>query len=158
MKLIEHQSRQWLFESSRNEKLLLASLLQLFPLVPPDHHRLSRNARLPGLAENQRWLEESQAAQQAENRRRIAAWLEQPGRFQPRGKVFRFALDRPELEWFLQVLNDVRVGSWLACGSPDLENLSQLPQNKIALMHLRRMELAGAFVSFFLAALEADAT
>ena len=56
-----------------------------------------------------------------------------------------------ELEWLLQVLNDVRVGSWLKLGQPD-ENQSPdvTPEN---FQFVLAMEVCGAFQSALLAAL-----
>lgn len=150
MKLVRRQKNQLQFEVSQHEKKLLAAVLKLFPLVPVTHHRLSKTADIPQPEENQRLLEESIQAQQNENRQLLAALLNDAGRFQPCEAGFRFTLNRAEIEWLLQVLNDVRVGSWLALGSPDLEREKQLALNAQSLMHLQRMELAGMFEMFFL--------
>jgi len=53
----------------------------------------------------------------------------------------------------LQVLNDVRVGSWIALGSPDPESGKKILFNEKLLPHFRTMELAGAFEMVFLDAL-----
>ena len=59
----------------------------------------------------------------------------------------------PEIEWLLQVLNDVRVGSWIALGSPDPEQDKKIVYHKDMLPHFQMMELAGAFETVFLDAL-----
>ena len=58
-----------------------------------------------------------------------------------------------ENQWLLQVLNDVRVGSWIALGSPDPEQGKKIVFNEKILPHFRAMELAGAFETVFLDAL-----
>jgi hypothetical protein len=62
-----------------------------------------------------------------------------------------------EIEWLLQVLNDVRLGSWIALGSPDLEREDQLAVTIQTLPHLQRMELAGRLEMFFLNAISGAA-
>ena len=45
--------------------------------------------------------------------------LAEDGRFSPTEAGFRFSINRSQIEWLLQVLNDIRVGSWLILGEPD---------------------------------------
>ena len=150
MKLLRRQKEPWLFEISPREKNLLVAVLKNFPMVVPTHHRLSKNGGVSNQAENQRLLEESLQTQKNENRRRLAALLNNAEKFKPCEAGFHFTLTRTEIEWLLQVLNDVRVGSWLALGSPDLELENQVALNEQTLPHLQRMELAGMFEMFFL--------
>ena len=72
-------------------------------------------------AENQTLLEEAIAAQQQTHKQQVEALLANKARFVEESGGFRFALDRDQVEWLLQVLNDVRVGSWLILGCPDPE-------------------------------------
>ena len=51
------------------------------------------------------------------------------------------------MDWVLQVLNDVRVGSWVLLGSP--EELAMDLNEKTA-PHFRAMEMAGYFQAQFL--------
>ena len=67
------------------------------------------------------------------------------------GSRFRLLLQPTEVEWLLQVLNDVRVGSWLALGEPDEDKPPDLtPEN---FRYAVAMEVCGAFQSALLAAL-----
>jgi hypothetical protein len=150
MKVVRRQKEKIFFEFSHKEKILWLAILKLFPLVPKSHHRLSKNREIPDHEENQRLLEESLQQQQHENRQLLTTLLGDPGRFKPCEAGFKFSLARSEIEGLLQVLNDVRIGSWIALGSPDLEREKQLAINAQSLMHLQRMELAGMFETFFL--------
>jgi len=141
------------FEISRREKDLLFEILRLYPLVPPAHQRLSKTAAAGRLNEHQRLLEEALAAQRAENRRYILALLDEPDRFQTAPNGLLLKISRSEADWLLQVLNDVRVGSWIALGSPDTEAGGKIPANEETAPHLRSMEIAGAFESVLLDAL-----
>ena len=158
MKLIRTRREKLVFEISLPEKRLLFEVLKLYPLISPTHHRLSKTARTAKHDENQRLLEESLAAQREENRKNVRAMLDEPGRFQAAASGFQLTLSRPEIEWLLQVLNDVRVGSWIALGSPDPEQGKKIVFNEKILPHFRTMELAGAFEMVFLDALSGHAT
>ena len=71
------------------------------------------------VAADQRMLEEALAAQKAESRRRLDAWLEQHARPGAPARSGPLRFSAADLDWLLQVLNDIRVGSWLRLGSPD---------------------------------------
>ena len=153
MKLLRPRRKLLVFEISRREKDLLFEILRLYPLVPPAHHRLSKTAARGRLNEHQRLLEEALAAQRAENRKHILALLDEPGRFQTGPNGLLLKINRSEADWLLQVLNDVRVGSWIALGSPDTEAGEKIPVNEETAPHVRSMEIAGAFESVLLDAL-----
>ncbi len=153
MKLIRTKREKLVFEISLSEKRLLCEVLKLYPLISPTHYRLTKAARTAKHDENQKLLEESLAAQREENRKNVRAMLDEPGRFQAAASGFHLSLSGPEIEWLLQVLNDVRVGSWIALGSPDPEQGKKIVFNEKILPHFRTMELAGAFEMVFLDAL-----
>jgi len=137
------------FHLSRKEKQLLFETLKLYPLVPASHHRLSRGSNGPSADENQQLLEEALAEQRAENRRKILAMLSGRRRFRKKKSGFEFTLKRPQIEWLLQVFNDVRIGSWLALGEPGDEP-EVTPRT---VKYLIAMELGGMFESVLLSAL-----
>ena len=153
MKLIRTQREKLAFEISLPEKRLLFEVLKLYPLITTTHHRLSKTARSAKQADNQRLLEESLAAQREVNRKNVRAMLDQPGHFQTTTHGLHLTLARPEIEWLLQVLNDVRVGSWIALGSPDPDQGKPIAIDEKSVTHFRTMELAGAFQMVFLNAL-----
>ena len=157
MKLIRTKREKLVFEISLPEKRLLFEVLKLYPLISATHHRLSKTAKTAKHDENQRLLEESLAAQRQENRKNVRAMLDESGRFQAAASGFQLTLSGPEIEWLLQVLNDVRVGSWIALGSPDPEQDKKIVFNEKILPHFRTMELAGAFEMVFLDALSGHA-
>jgi hypothetical protein len=88
----------------------------LYPLVPAAHQRLSKSEERP---ECQQLLDEALAAQRQENKKFVETFL-QSGTKAPGDEAgWRFLLPVAQMEWLLQVLNDVRVGSWLIMGSPN---------------------------------------
>ena len=153
MKLIRARRNQLVFDIGRREKRLLDEILGLYPLVPPAHYRLSKNVQSGQFVEHQRLLEESLAAQRQENRKNVKSLLDEPGRYQATPTGFLLKVTRPETEWLLQVLNDVRVGSWIALGSPDTEQGEKILLTEETAPQVRSMEVAGAFEAVFLDAL-----
>jgi hypothetical protein len=139
----------FVFQLAAREKDLLFEMLQLYPLVPVGHQRLTQAAAAQS-DENQRLLEESLAEHRAANRRQVEVLLKAPERFAKRSRGLWLTLTTAEVECLLQVLNDVRVGSWLALGEPDESRPPEItPENfRFAVA----MEVSGAFESVLLAA------
>lgn len=150
MKLVKADGKQFSFQIDRREKHLLFKVIGLFPLVPVAHHRLSRTEERP---DDQELLEAALAAQRREHKNQVLAMLRAKSRFRENKRGYRFSLKPGQMEWLLQVLNDVRVGSWLALGSPDglAEAFTKL--NGETAPHFYAMELAGFFQMTLLAAL-----
>jgi hypothetical protein len=146
------------FEFDLREKQMLFQVLGQYPLVPVVHHRLSRLGSPPAAPgqDQQAWLEESLAAHREETRQRVRRLMANPGNFPPKGGGFRWTAARADMEWMLQVLNDVRVGSWLALGSPDLEVARQAAPKQEALAHWVTMDIAGGFETIFIAVLNGE--
>jgi hypothetical protein len=139
------------FQLGAREKDLLCDLLSFYPLVPPAHHRLHQSPPAGEPDENQRLLEEALAEQRRENQRAVRALLDDPARFQPMKPGLKLRLTHAEVERLLQILNDVRVGGWLALGSPEPGAVPKVtPAN---LQYHLAMEAGGLFESALLAAL-----
>ena len=153
MKLIRTRREKLVFEISLPEKRLLFEVLKLYPLVSATHHRLGRKSNIVQPNDHQRLLEESLADQRKENRKNVQAMLDKPGHFQTTASGGQLTLSGPEIEWLLQVLNDIRVGSWIALGSPDPEQGKTTTFDEKTAPHFHMMELAGAFEMVFLDAL-----
>jgi hypothetical protein len=153
VKLIRTSKTRLWFQLSEREKRLLVQVLKLYPRVPSAHQPLSKSGRMPDQAENQRLLDEALAEQRAVNRKQMQALLADPARFQKAETGWHLRLSRSEVEWVLQVLNDVRVGSWVILGSPEgkIETL-----NAETAPHFWAMEMAGYFQMQLLAASEGE--
>jgi len=149
VKLLKAGAQRLTFSISRQEKQLLFRVLEFYPLIPETHHRLSRTEDRP---DDQKLLEEALAHQRAQLKQQVAAWKKARAglcRKNPRG---RLALKPAEVNWLLQVLNDIRVGSWLALDSPDgpAEIIAAL--NEKTARHFWLMEAAGGFQTVLLMA------
>jgi hypothetical protein len=155
MKFVQANHEGYGFEFNLREKQLFCKVLSLYPLIPSDHHQLSRAAK-PADGENQKLLEESLAAHREEARKMVRSLINNPRSFLARGHSFRWAASRAEMESILQVLNDVRVGSWLALGSPNLQTAKNAAATRENEKHYWAMDIAGGFEMIFIAALSGD--
>jgi hypothetical protein len=151
VKLLRSDKRGFVFHIGEREKHLLMETLQLYPLVPASHHRLARNGDSPEDNERQRLLDEALAEHRRENRRQLQAMLNEPRRFVETESGVHLTLTAAQIEWLLQVLNDIRVGSWLALGEPE-QGVEPEPTKHNAHGFLA-LEVSGLFESALLAAL-----
>jgi hypothetical protein len=142
MKLVKATKSRFVFELGQREKRSLPQILKLYPCVPSAHHVLSKSGRLPDDVANQQLLDEALAEQRAENKKRVQALLADPRRFEQTETGARLSLSPAEVEWLLQVLNDIRVGSWVILGSPE-NKPAEL--NAATAPHFLAMEMAGYF-------------
>jgi hypothetical protein len=134
---------------------MLFKVLSLYPLVPPAHYQLSKIAT-DEEGENQKLLEESLATHREETRQAVKCFLTNPLTFVLKGNCFRWRASRAEMEWILQVLNEVRVGSWLALGAPDLQEPAPPHPTAGIESHYWAMDIAGGFQMIFVAALSGE--
>jgi len=157
MKLLHTSPDAYGFEFDPHEARLFFKVLARYPLIPSGHHRLSRNPEAGAAGgENQALLEEALAAHREETRQKVRRLTGQAGQPPATGTGFRWNAARADLEWVLQVLNDVRVGSWLALGSPHLQTERSGPVTAEQLAHYWAMDIAGGFEMIFIAALGGD--
>ena len=155
MKLIRAEQDQFEFEMRFGEQARMRQLLQRYPLVPASHHRLSRG-KIPKRAEDQQLLEEALQSQREEHRKQVESLLNEPQRFVQIERGYRATFSRGEIEWLLQVLNDVRIGSWLALGAPEEHPELKPGISAKAVLHLATMDLAAFFEMRFLSAVSGD--
>jgi hypothetical protein len=151
MKLVRTSKNRFVFQLGQREKRLLLDLLELYPLMPPAHQRLSKGAGLPDQEASQRLLDEALAEQRAENKKHLRALLADPKRWAATEAGRLLTVSPSEVEWLLQVLNDIRVGSWVLLGSPE-EKTTVL--NEKTGPNIWAMELAGFFQMRLLEAIE----
>jgi hypothetical protein len=151
MKLVKTTKSRLVFEMGQREKRSLPQILKLYPCVPSAHHVLSKSGRLPDQEANQQLLDEALAEQRAENKKQVQALLTDPRKFEHTETGAHLSLSPAEVEWLMQVLNDIRVGSWVILGSPD-QKPAELTSANAA--HFLAMEMAGYFQMQLLEALQ----
>ncbi len=150
MTLVHAAKGKLVFRVGDSEKSLLTTLLELYPRVTSAAtlSSPSRKARHP--KETEALLEEALADQRAQNKKQVKAFLADANRFEKVDDGWRFSLTPAEADWMLRVLNDIRIGSWVALGSPE-ERLDVLDQNN--LRDFWAMEISGRFEAVLLEAL-----
>jgi len=145
VKLIQRDGESFLFHISKREKGLLFEVLKLYPLIPIAHHRVSQTAAAPRVTESQKLLESALADRTRENKRQLLAMLNQEARLQEIDGAHRLTLSGPQMEWLLQVLNDIRIGSWLVLGEPDEKKGKPIELNDENARYYAAMEFCGLF-------------
>jgi hypothetical protein len=143
----------FLFQLGRQEERLLLDLLQLYPRIPPAHLVISKSGNLPDQKSSQKLLDDALAEQREENKHRVQKLITDRGRWTEDNEVVQTSLGAGELDWLLQILNDIRIGSWVILGSP--EELFEVVNQDTA-PHLWAMEMAGLFQMYLIHALEEE--
>jgi len=140
------------FQLSKQEVEWLLGVLKLYPQLDSNCHRITRGAADEIQAEQQ-WLEDAMTQRRGEHRRKLEKFLSTPGRFRHEAPdQFRFALTGEQMEWLLQILNDVRVGCWVKIGRPELEPLRKTKLTAEEARALSALELSGFFQMILLGA------
>jgi len=136
------QARVYGLRSSDLQMLLV--VLGSFPLMTR-RQSLSKSGDAAEMDEAQRLLDEALRERQEAMRIELEAWLKAPDRFRQVEGRLEWHVETSRHEWLLQIFNDVRVGAWLALGSP--EDLEAAHQNatKESIRQLALMDMAGMF-------------
>lgn len=119
MKFLQFSRQRYQFLLAPEERVALVQLLQNYPLIPAGYHRPSVAGDPDQPSTTGEVLREALEFQREENRDALKQLLASPGRFKRDENGYRLNLKRAEIEWLLQVINDIRVGCWLALGQPD---------------------------------------
>ena len=154
MKLIRASAKRFWFQLGKREMDRLNTVLKFYPCIPSAYPRLTKSTRLADAEASQKLLDEALAEQRAANKKRLEAFLDDPKRVAANAAGWALSLTPGDVEWLLQVLNDIRVGSWVILGSPEhrIESV-----NAKTAPHLWAMEVAGAFQMGFLEGVEGRA-
>jgi hypothetical protein len=140
VKLIKADNNKLSFYVDSFEKRLLLLVLGLYPLVPAGHQPLSRNEKNP---EAEKILEEAVSEQRQENKERINFFV--LSNLQPYEGGYRLILQPAQVEWLLQVLNDIQIGSWLLLGCPVGDTRTVKDLTPATAQYLWAREMAGEF-------------
>lgn len=154
MKLLKADAAQFVFSVTRGEKELLFRILDLYPVIPDDHYRLSRTEERP---DDEKLLRDALAQEREQHKKRVQTWMQSRAALCERQLSGRLSLKVEEIDWLLRVLNDVRIGSWVALGSPDGASEMFAALNEKTALHFWAMETAGGFQSVLLMALNGGA-
>jgi hypothetical protein len=154
MKFIPTTDENFVFHLAKPEKRLLFAILQMYPLLNAAAHRLSRNGIGPEQETAQKLLEEAMEEHRRAQRAELDKLLDDPSWISESAGGFHLTLSRPRMEWLLQVLNDLRVGSWMQLGCPDPAKGQPPIVNEENIRYYGAMEFSGFFQMALLQALE----
>jgi hypothetical protein len=150
MKLIRSQKPSstgsaFVFRISQREKDTLLATLQLYPMLDASYHQLSRKPKTTGRAD-QEWLEEAMDQQRQDHKKKLGQFFNNDRRFfkDSQGEL-RFTLTGEQMEWLLRVLNEIRVGSWVQLGRPELDVARKMNLTSAQVRLFTAMELSGYF-------------
>lgn len=142
-------------QMGRRERDLFLELLALYPRTPATERKLSKNSVLPDAEAAQRMLDEALSEQREQNRQLLKEMMLDLARFKVLPTGLKLVLSQADTEWLLQVLNDIRVGSWVLLGSPeDPHTLESLSAETVP--SIWAMEMSGYFEMNLLKALTGD--
>lgn len=153
MKLLRTTDEAIAFSLTATERDVLDQILDLYPLVPAAHQPLSQSLQGEPAAEAQRLLDEALTEQRSHHKARVKTWLADEKRFRRTKSGYTLTVRRDDAEWLLQVLNDIRVGSWLLLGSPEDRQEPGDVDPKLNRIWAA-MEISGMFEMFILHGLE----
>jgi hypothetical protein len=140
------------YQISKLEKALLLATLQIFPALNTAYHRITRNPE-NGLPDEQRLLEEAMDRQNSDHKARVTKFINSDGpAFEELGDELYLNLTGEEVEWLLQVLNDIRVGSWVRLGSPESDTVRRNALSPEEARAVAAMDMSAYFQSGLLEA------
>ncbi len=155
MKLVRQSKAGRKYLLNENEAAGLRSLLQQFPITANVPAQISRTDADPGTVEREKLLNESLAEHRKELKQQATNLLAAK-KFKKVEKGYWLTLTLEEHEILLQILNDIRVGSWRVLGEPEDLDSETPPQSEREWVFYNLMELAGYFEAALLRALDGD--
>jgi len=120
MRLVRVGKEKFVFHLGKREKDLLVAVLSQYPVLIA-RQPLSKSGASDSEGSNQRLLDEALAEQRQANKQQLRTLLRDASRLKATENGWRMSLSTADIECLLQILNDVRVGSWVILGSPDDE-------------------------------------
>ena len=144
MKLLRELRDGWEYELNPQEAACLRMLVGEFPFTPALPARITRTESGRKAAKREQLLNKSLAEHRGELKRQ-ATKLIASGRLKAGQAGWRLSLNLEEREILLQLLNDIRVGSWRALGEPDTLETELPPASGKAQRFYSLVQLAGFF-------------
>lgn len=144
MKFLGVTEEKLRFLIGKRERLLFEGLLRTYPVLNSAHLKATTHPNPDQAGIDPALLQEALAEQQRETRGAVLELLDQPDRYQDHELGHILQIKDSEVELFLQVLNDIRVGNWVKLGSPGMKELPDTLTEEI-LESAWKMEMAGHF-------------
>lgn len=144
---------KFVFRLDRKETALLLDVLEHYPRIVSGPQPLTKSGKPEENHANQRLLDEALATHRLQNKRQLQSLLNDAKRFEHTKTGSVLTLSVSDAEWLLQILNDVRVGSWVLLGAPE-NDLWNFELNETTAPVAWTMEAAGYFQMQLLQTLE----
>ncbi len=144
MRLVETRPDGYVFEMGRKEHGILLDVLRRYPVIP-ENYAGSRPQENSYSVLDVNLLREALAEVRKENRTVLENWIRNEEVWSKSATGWIFTIGSGELEWLLQMLNDVRVGSWILLGSPELGTKEDLEPKAENLELAWAVDMAGFF-------------
>jgi hypothetical protein len=144
MKLVKESKGVWQYHLAQNEADVLVGLLKKFPFTKIDAVKISKTDKHPKAREREKLLNESLAEHRKELKK-LALDLIRPDKLKLEEKGLLMTLSSENRETMLQILNDIRVGSWRVLGEPDDLHTNTPQTSAKDLAYRSLMDLAGYF-------------
>jgi len=155
MRLARQTKNGWRYQLNEEEAICLRSLLDQFPITPNATVKMSRTDGSPQAATREKLLNESLAEHRKELQKQADS-LMAADNLKPQDEGWLLCLNSEKREILLQILNDIRIGSWRALG--ELEDLeSETPYSTERERMLYNLMHAAGFFEHELLNLEAAA-
>jgi len=151
MKLVRQTKGGWQYQLNQKEADCLRSLLQQYPITATVPAQISKTDTDPEKREREKLLNESLAKHRKELKKQATNLLDAK-KFKKVEKGCWLTLNSGEREILLQILNDIRVGSWHELGEPDDLDSEPTPRSERELVFYNLMDLAGYFEAALLRA------
>ena len=142
MRLASQSGEAWQYQLNQQEADILTDLVKKFPFTEPGPAQLSKTDENPQAMEREKLLAES-LVQHRQELKALAAKLLGADKWKESATGRVLTLNSEAREILLQILNDIRVGSWRALGEP--EPLEQPITSQPQLAYRQLMDLAGYF-------------
>ena len=154
MKIISKTTDSVTYRFEHKEWLYFVDLLRLFPVLKEDYYQAGTVRNDPKLADTHQLLKEMLSDYKAEQKLWLLKFLKsEENRVKKKDGSIQLALSMREKETLLEILNDIRVGSWMVLGSPGLKDADL----ELKLNHAKElqqvawaMDLSGYFQMGFL--------
>ena len=151
MRVIRHTKEETLIELSRHEGTLLRDLFSQYPIASLDRRQLTQTGDPERFAEETELLREALTEHAQENQKRLQTWLDAEGALSLKESACYLRVSHDEINWILQVLNDLRIGSWEQLGCPSQIHLSLDAIAPEEVLTYWSMELTGLLQTLLLA-------
>ncbi len=150
MKIFEKNHSALIIELDATETKLLKHILSDYPLAPNESRRLSAFADADELQEHTRLLQSSLNEHTRANRAKLQHWMASPETWQPRQNRTLLTIKTKDRNWLLQILNDLRIGSWQKLHCPGQEELAAVELHPESAYPLWTMEISGLLQTLIL--------